>query len=148
MNALTHGLPDATAAPTSIGFEAEDPEVGRMVYHGLDPQHAPLVVELEPILADAVLDTAPLWTSGMTSLDIPGVGTLLETQEAHHVISRERTQGVIEQVIEHLDQARTIAPHQIGRDLAGIDAPVVRPEALLLDHLQPRVDTTSECVEQ
>ncbi len=110
MNALTHGLPDATTASTSIGLETEDPEVGRVVYHGLDPQHAPLVVELEAVLADAMLDTAPLGTSGMTSFELCGLGPLPQTQESHHVISRECTPGVVEQVVEHFEQARTIAP--------------------------------------
>jgi hypothetical protein len=64
VDALTHAHPAATATSTPIVFEAKDPEVGRVVDHGFDPQDAPLVVELEPVLANAVLDTAPLGTSG------------------------------------------------------------------------------------
>jgi hypothetical protein len=59
VDALVHAHPAAAATSSTIVLEAQDPEVGRVVDHGLDPQHAPLVVELEPVLADAVLDTAP-----------------------------------------------------------------------------------------
>ena len=79
------------ATTTTIRFEAQDPEIGRVVDHGLDSQHAPLIVELEPVLANAVLDTAPLRTSGMTGFELSGLGPALETQEPHHVVCREGT---------------------------------------------------------
>jgi len=91
VEAFVHAHPAAVATATAIVLETKDPEVGRGVDHGLDPQDAPLVVELEPVLANAVFDTAPLGTSGMTGLQVSGLGSTLETQEAHHVVCGECT---------------------------------------------------------
>jgi hypothetical protein len=40
VDALVHPHPAATAASTTIALETQDPEVGRVVDHGLDPQDA------------------------------------------------------------------------------------------------------------
>jgi hypothetical protein len=47
VDSLSHGLPETTTTSTPIVLETKDPEVSRVVDHGLDPQDAPLVVELE-----------------------------------------------------------------------------------------------------
>jgi hypothetical protein len=81
VKAFVHAHPTPTTTSTTVILETEDPVVSRVVDHGLDPQHAPLVVELEPVLANAVLDTAPLGTSGMAGLELSGLGPALEARK-------------------------------------------------------------------
>jgi len=61
VDAFVHAHPSPTATSTTVILETQDPVVRRVVDHGLDPQHAPLVVELEPVLANAVWRFRKLW---------------------------------------------------------------------------------------
>ena len=99
-------------------------------------------------MSDTVLDTAPLGTTGMSGLDVSGLGAVFEPQEAHDVVRGESTYGVVEQVIEDVEEASARGPHEVSRDLAGVDAPVVGAEALVADHAEPGVDAAGEGVEK
>jgi hypothetical protein len=62
LDAFAHAHPAAALAATAIGFEAEDREVPRVIDDRLDPEDAPLVVHLDPVMAEAVLDPAAVGT--------------------------------------------------------------------------------------
>jgi hypothetical protein len=84
----------------------------------------------------------------MAGVDLGRLGPMSEPQEAHHIVSGKCAQGVVEQIAEDGEEAGSIREHEVGRDLAGVDAPVVRAEALGPDGAEPGVDPAGEGVEE
>src|SRR5881397_892401 len=55
---LAHGYPVTVHSALAVAREPHDAEVPGAVDDGLDAEHAPLVVHLDPVPADTVLEAA------------------------------------------------------------------------------------------
>ena len=140
LDAFAHAHPASVAASPAVPLEAQHPEVRRVVDHGFNAQHGPLVVHLDPVLADAVLDAACLGPPqpARPLLALVEVALVhraqlrrgrqeLLAQEADDVVCGEHAQGVVEEVIELIQEPPAVLPHEVGGDFAGVDGPVVVP---------------------
>jgi len=141
-DALAHAHPPTVHFALPVPLEPHDAEVPGAVDDGLDAEHAPLVVHLDPVPADAVLEAAgfgppPALTGGVAPCrkaavragDLGFVGLDLLAEEADDVVGREGAQGVVEQVVENRPELPAAGPHDVGGHFAGIDGPAIAKDA-------------------